>query len=105
MWHCLNLLGPLDPDDENIISFRNVWSYSPSDSVTSQKNGSEGNYVNVQKKRVFFVYPNSKVSTETAWGIFRLSLAEAELVLGTPDQPVLRYCLEGDGWKAAYILM
>jgi hypothetical protein len=48
----LNLLGLLDPDDEGVISFRNVCSYSPSDSVTSQKNGSEGNYVGVQKKRV-----------------------------------------------------
>lgn len=57
MWHCLNLLGVLDPDDESIVSFRNVWSYSPNDSVTSEKNGSEGNYVGVQKKRVFFVYP------------------------------------------------
>ena len=57
MWHCLNLFGLLDPDDESIVSFRNFWSYSPSDSVTSQKNGSEGNYVGVQKERVFFVYP------------------------------------------------
>jgi hypothetical protein len=53
----LNLFGLLDPDDESIITFRNVWSYAPSDSVTPQKNGSEGNCVGVEKKRVFFVYP------------------------------------------------
>jgi hypothetical protein len=59
----LNFLGLIDPDDESIISFRSVWSYSSSDSVRSKKNGSEGNYVGVQKKRVFFVYPHHRETT------------------------------------------
>ena len=89
----LSLLGLLDPDDESIISFSNVWSYSPSESVTSQKNGSEGNYVGVPKKRVFLSTHRSLALTEEK----RHTKKRSDLKLKQDDPPRFRSvcCLAG----------